>query len=86
MVKTLCFHCRGLRFNPWSGNYDAAYCTVQPKNKKIKRFKGFPGGSVVKSPPASVGDTGLIPGLAGSHMLRSNGARKPRLLSLCSRA
>ena len=24
--------------------------------------KGFPGGSVVKNPPANVGDTGLIPG------------------------
>ena len=24
---------------------------------------GFPGGSVVKNPPANAGDTGLIPGL-----------------------
>ena len=32
--------------------------------KTLKRFKGFPGGSVVKSPPASVQDTGSIPGLA----------------------
>ena len=30
--------------------------------KNSKRW-GFPGGSVVKNPPASVGDTGLIPGL-----------------------
>ena len=27
---------------------------------------GFPGGSVVKSPPANAGDTGLIPGLGRS--------------------
>ena len=25
-------------------------------------YKGFPGGSVVKNPPASAGDVGLIPG------------------------
>ena len=30
---------------------------------KNSRRQGFPGGSVVKNPPASVGDTGLIPGL-----------------------
>ena len=33
---------------------------------------GFPGGSVVKNPPADAGDMGLIPGLGGSHMLRRN--------------
>ena len=30
---------------------------------KNSKRRGFPGGSVVKNPPASVGDTGLIPGL-----------------------
>ena len=29
---------------------------------------GFPGGSVVKNPPASAGDTGSIPGSGRSHM------------------
>ena len=29
-------------------------------------FWGFPGGSVVKNPPASAGDMGLIPGLRRS--------------------
>ena len=33
---------------------------------------GFPGGSVVKNQPANVGDTGWIPDLGRSHMLRSN--------------
>ena len=28
--------------------------------------KGFPGGSVVKNPPAKTGDVGLIPGLGRS--------------------
>ena len=29
-------------------------------------LQGFPGGSVVKNPPANAGDTGLIPGLGRS--------------------
>ena len=32
----------------------------------------FPGGSVVKNPPANARDTGSIPDPAGSHMLQSN--------------
>ena len=35
-------------------------------------FQDFPGGAVVKNPPASAGDTGSIPGPGGSHMPRSN--------------
>ena len=42
---------------------------------------GFPGGAVVKNPPANAEDTGSSPGLGGSHMSRSNGARVPQLLS-----
>ena len=33
---------------------------------------GFPGGAVVKNPPANAGDTGSSPGPGRSHMLRSN--------------
>ena len=37
------------------------------KSKKIlDTTGGFPGGSVVKSPPANAGDTGLISGLRRS--------------------
>ena len=43
---------------------------------------GFPGGAVVKSPPANAGDTGSSPGLGGSHVPRSNWACEPQLLSL----
>ena len=32
----------------------------------------FPGGTVVKNPPANAGDTGSIPGHGRSHMLQSN--------------
>ena len=34
--------------------------------------EGFPGGAVVKNPPANAGHTGLSPGPGRSHMLRSN--------------
>ena len=33
---------------------------------------GFPGGAVVKNPPANARDTGLSPGPGRSHMPRSN--------------
>ena len=32
----------------------------------------FPGGAVVKNPPANVGDTGVSPGPGRSHMPWSN--------------
>ena len=34
--------------------------------------RGFPGGSVVKNPPASAGGTGSSPGPGRSHMPGSN--------------
>ena len=39
-----------------------------PHNVKGRVIVGFPGGSVVKNPPANAGDRGLIPGLGRSHM------------------
>ena len=41
-------------------------------DKLKKRMRGFPGGAVVKNPPANAGDTGSIPGPGRSHMLQSN--------------
>ena len=38
---------------------------------KIK-LSDFPGGAVVKNPPANAGDTGSSLGLGRFHMLRSN--------------
>ena len=35
-------------------------------NKFIREWRGFPSSSVVKNPPASAGDLGLIPGLGRS--------------------
>ena len=45
--------------------------------------EGFPGGSVVKNPPASAGHAGVIPAMGRSHMLWSPW---PQLPSLCSRS
>ena len=39
--------------------------------KRLK-YRDFPGGTVVKNPPANAGDTGSIPGPGRSHMPRSN--------------
>ena len=47
---------------------------------KTRHPRDFPGGTVVKNPPANTGDTGLSPGPGRSHMLRSNWARAPQLL------
>ena len=48
--------------------------------------EGFPGGLVVKSPPANAGDTGLIPDPGRSHMPQHSEACAPQLLSWCCRA
>ena len=34
-VKTPHFHCRGHRFDPWSGNQDPAWGTAKKQNKQI---------------------------------------------------
>ena len=42
------------------------------KEGPLRHFWVFPGGAVVKNPPANAGDTGLSPGPPRSHMPRSN--------------
>ena len=71
----------------WAGNskFSKSYHVFKLLPLKTKHW-GFPGGSVVKSPPANAGDTGLIPGLGRSQMQWSNQAHVPQLLSLCSGA
>ena len=44
---------------------------------------GFPGGSVVKNPPANAGDTGSIPDLGRFLVLQSNYVYELQLLSSC---
>ena len=52
------------------------------KIQNIQKRLGFPGGTVVENLPVNAGGTGSSPGLGRSHMLRSNWAREPQLLSL----
>ena len=52
-----------------------------------KSHWGFPGGAVVKNPPANAGDTGLSPGPGRSHMpwslcATTTEARAPRARAL----
>ena len=47
---------------------------------------GFPGSSVVKNPPASAENTGLIPEPGRFHVPQSNKAHAPQPLNLCCRA
>ena len=42
------------------------------KNSKNTMTLGFPGGAVVKNPPANAGDTGSSPGPGRPHMPQSN--------------
>ena len=39
---------------------------------KLRMQRDFPGGAVVKNPPANAGDTGSSPGPGRSHMSQSN--------------
>ena len=56
---------------------------MEYEQQKSKEYlQGFPGGAVVKNPPANAGDTGSSPGPGRSHMPRSGKAREPQLLSL----
>ena len=45
---------------------------VAPKLSLKRVFQGFPGGPVVRDPPASAGDSGLIPGVGRFHMPQGN--------------
>ena len=47
-------------------------CYVRIRAIKKNKTGDFPGGAVVKNPPANAGDTGSIPGTGRSHMPRSN--------------
>ena len=42
------------------------------KDNYRKRYEDFPGGPVVKNPPATAGDMGLIHGPERSYMPRGN--------------
>ena len=52
----------------------------------LRDEQGFPGGVVVKNPPATAGDMGLSPGPGRYHMPRKNKVRVLQLPNLHSRA
>ena len=59
---------REYKFNMWS--HPLAFRALGSRLKS--RAWGFPGGSVVKNPPASAGDTSSIPSPGKAHMPRSS--------------
>ncbi|KAJ8776635.1 hypothetical protein J1605_015224 [Eschrichtius robustus] len=67
----------------WGPSSEMELRRVDVRSFKDEEPEGFPGGAVVENLPANAGDTGLSPGPGRSHMLRSNWAREPQLLSLC---
>ena len=48
------------------------YFILRIKHYLKKKFRDFPGGAVVKNPPANAGDTGSSPGPGRFHMPQSN--------------
>ena len=52
----------------------------------LKKTWDFPGGSMVKNPPASAGDSGSLPDLEQSHMPWNNSTDVPHPFGLGSRA
>ena len=45
---------------------------TSPTSRYVQKLiQGFPGGAVVKNPPANAGDEDSSPGLVRSHMPRS---------------
>ena len=59
------------------------FSNFTPKDFHQKILQNFPGGLVVKNPPASAADTGSIPGLGRFHMPRGTQAHAPQLLRGC---
>ena len=59
-----------------------SYLHQYTRSTEQKLISGFPGGAVVENLPANAGDMGSSPGLGRSHMLWSDKAREPQLLSL----
>ena len=58
-----------------------SYITRADKNPSKITTTDFPGGAVVKNPPATARDMGSSPGPGRSHMPWSNKTRAPQLLS-----
>ena len=53
-------------------NFEPNLTIIAQEQHLIKLWEDFPGGTVVKNPPASTGDAGSSPGPERSHMPQSN--------------
>ena len=80
VVKTLCFHFRGCRFDPWSGNQDPMCHVVQPKGKKQKETNKQTCQGC--SPSLILG--GLLSWLGAGILVSSPSPDHPGVLSLVS--
>ena len=67
-------------------NLYSAVCQLylNKTGRKITERRDFPGGAVVKNPPANAEDMGSSPGPGRSHMLQSNWAHAPEP-TLCNK-
>ena len=66
------FSCRKFNYK----SFIHVYFAITSENNKVVNQnlenRDFPGGAVVKNPPANAGDTGSSPGLGRSPMVQSN--------------
>ena len=64
-----------MQMRKYKGNNTHSNChapSVLPMLYRYQITGGFPGGAVVRNPPANAGDKGSSPGPGRSHMPRSN--------------
>ena len=71
-----------IKFKKTSSDHEKKQKTQVKYIRNNKRTaENFPGGLVVKNPPANAGRKSLIPGLEGFHMPQGSWAHPPQLLS-----
>ena len=63
---------RTLQWQNLLGEGEVQINLVNKSRSQMSATRGFPGGAVVKNPPANAGFTGSSPGPGRPHMLRSN--------------
>ena len=68
----MCAHCNPLALLLEKLVHVCTRRHVQGRSEQKFGKRDFPGGAVVKDPPANAGDTGSSPGPGRSHMPQSN--------------